>query len=101
MQDDALIPLRRLAREVPSGRSDGHAHEKTLARWGRIGIGGVRLEVTKCGGTLCSSRAALWRFFDRLTAGKGLSPEQPVAAPGPSPRQEQAERRADELLGPA
>jgi hypothetical protein len=101
MQDDTLIPLRRLAREVPSGRSDGHAHEKTLARWGRIGIGGVRLEITKCGGTLCSSRAALKRFFDRLTTGHGLADEQLGAVPGPSPRQEQAERKADELLGPA
>src|SRR3954469_13389143 len=100
MQDDELIPLRRLAREVPSGRSDGHAHEKTLARWGRIGIHGVRLEATKCGGTLGSSRAALKRFFDRLTAGDVPTDEQIRAVPVNSARQQQAERQADELFGP-
>jgi hypothetical protein len=102
MNDEQLIPLRRLAKEIPSGRNEGHVHEKTLARWGRVGLQGVRLELTRVGGTVCSSRAALHRFFARLSVGScnlmraTMTGDQPL-----TPRQERAELAADELLGPA
>lgn len=100
MHDEDLVPLRRLAPDVPSGRTNGHVHEKTLSRWGRVGLRGVRLELTKVGGTVCSSRSALRRFFARLTALDGLV-EEPPGATRLTSRQEQAEREADELLGPS
>ena len=99
MHDDTLVPLRRLAREVPSGRIDGPVHPKTLGRWARFGLRGVRLEVTRVGGTVCSSRAALMRFFERLTVADGLGGDRRSVAQDLPDRQARAEREADELLG--
>jgi hypothetical protein len=101
MNDEELIPLRRLAKEVPSGRCEGHVHEKTLARWGRVGLQGVRLELTRVGGTVCSSRAALHRFFAKLSGGSVAAGPLQAGEQHLTRRQQQAERAADELLGPA
>ena len=53
-----ILPKRRRGRKVATS---------TLYRWAKRGLRGVRLEVTQVGGTMCTSRAALRRFFNRLT----------------------------------
>jgi hypothetical protein len=82
----AWIPRRR-------GRS-GRLHISTLWRWALKGIRGIKLEVIKIGGTLCTSEAALRRFFDRLANGNTAA-EPPVRPAALS--QEEVERQLDEL----
>jgi hypothetical protein len=53
----AWLPLRRRQRPV---------HPGTLTRWAIGGLRGVRLEYVQVGGTKCTSREALDRFFARL-----------------------------------
>ena len=58
----------------------------TLWRWATKGIRGHRLEVLRVGGALCTSEAALKRFFAKLTAppappgGSTLTPSARVGA---------------------
>ena len=39
----------------------------TIYRWAQLGVRGIRLEWFCCGGTRCTSREALQRFFEALT----------------------------------
>jgi hypothetical protein len=43
-------------------------HLATIHRWVLKGIRGVRLEVLRVGGTLCTSEARLVAFFEKLTS---------------------------------
>ena len=43
-------------------------HVATVYRWSTVGVRGVVLETLQVGGTRCSSREALQRFCERLTA---------------------------------
>lgn len=73
----------------------GRLHASTLWRWALKGIGGIKLETLKVGGTLCTSEAALQRFFDRLANGNTVAevpPVNPIAA-----NQDDVERQLDEL----
>lgn len=58
----------------------------TLYRWSTIGCKGVVLETAQIGGTRCTSREALDRFFAALTAQAAGSPPH-----SPAPR---VDRRA-------
>lgn len=64
---ESLADLARWDR-IPRRRRGKRIHPSTLFRWALHGCRGVRLEVTRVGGTLCSSRDALARFFSRLSA---------------------------------
>ena len=80
MLAESLVPLGEAARFVPPRRGGKAAHPSTLFRWAAHGLRGVRLEVVQVGGTKCTSREALHRFFDRLGAvgpGGSMSEEQP------------------------
>ncbi len=61
-----VAPLSRAARWVPPVR-DRHVHPATLWRWAHRGLRGIRLEVVKVGGSTCTSKEALARFFARLS----------------------------------
>jgi hypothetical protein len=63
-----LMTLSEAARRLPRRRGAKPTHPGTLYRWATTGLKGVRLEVTKVGGTICVSAAALERFFQALTA---------------------------------
>ena len=52
------------------------AHISTPYRWTTIGCRGVVLESIQIGGTRCTSREALARFFQRLTARVMAIPQQ-------------------------
>lgn len=70
---------------VPTGVSKivpGRPHASTIWRWHRRGVKGVRLETVLIGGRRYTSREALARFSERVTAaadGTGAAPSTPKA----------------------
>ena len=65
---ETLISLADAAGELPRRRRGRKTHVSTLFRWTTSGCRGVVLESLQCGGTRCTSREALQRFFERLSA---------------------------------
>lgn len=88
-----LISLAEAARLCPRRRANRPAHVSCIYRWTDSGCRGVVLESIQVGGTRCTSREAVKRFFDRLTA---LSEIQPVTVPASKPRRRQAQIEAAE-----
>src|SRR5271157_3609308 len=78
---ETLISLADAAGELPRRRRGRKTHVSTLFRWTTSGCRGVVLESLQCGGTRCTSREALQRFFERLSA-----PVQAGAAAGSESR---------------
>lgn len=79
IRDEDVLTLAEAAKSksLPRRRRRRKPHASTLYRWARHGLRGVRLEVIRVGGTLCTSTEALQRFFDRLTAAACNSTESP------------------------
>ncbi len=78
------IPLLEAARLAGPLRNGRPPHPDTIARWGRIGVRGIRLELILVGGTRCTTREAMQRFFDALTEQATLS-SPPRSAPAETP----------------
>ena len=77
IQNETVVPLRQACRLLPSLRGGGRPHVSTLHRWASRGCRGVRLETVVIGGTRCTSREAMGRFFDALNQmHPGLSDRQ-------------------------
>lgn len=74
MNKEKLIPLSQLRSLLPpSTRTGRPAHPSAVFRWTRRGLRAgdgsiVKLEVLRAGGSVCSSREAVQRFFVELTA---------------------------------
>ncbi len=68
--DDELVPLVEVARSLPRLRNGRPVHVATVWRWAKRGLGGVKLETIKIGGTTCTSKAALRRFFSQRSRGE-------------------------------
>jgi hypothetical protein len=73
MIDPAVEPLIRLADVprlpwLPRRRKGKRLHISSVIRWVSPGLRGHRLEALRVGGCLCTSEAALRRFFEKLTA---------------------------------
>ncbi|NLF06866.1 MAG: DUF1580 domain-containing protein [Pirellulaceae bacterium] len=88
-QTETIITLTEAARLLPRRRAGRPVHVSCLYRWAQIGCRGVRLEIVQIGGTKCTSREAMQRFFGRLTA---QANGQPVAPP---PRSKSRQRQID------
>jgi hypothetical protein len=65
--EEALISLQEAARILPRRRAGRPVHVSCVYRWTQIGVKGIVLESVQVGGCRCTSRAALNRFFERLT----------------------------------
>src|SRR5262249_11181216 len=74
-----VVHLVEAARLVPPGPSGRPPHLSTLLRWINPGVRGVRLEAVRLGGRWVTSREALQRFADRLTAAQA-GPPPPLRA---------------------
>lgn len=61
-----LVPAARLAKQLPRGLDGNPIGLRTILRWCRRGIGGVRLESRRIGGRVYTSRRALDRFMEAL-----------------------------------
>ena len=66
--DESLIPLAVAAREIPNRKGGLGVDVATVWRWTLKGIKGIRLESVMAGGIRQTSREAIRRFFERLTA---------------------------------
>lgn len=73
---ERTYPLAKAARMHASSRGVGTVHPGTLHRWRLYGIGGIKLECLKVGGSWHTSQGALQRFFEQLTAAE----QTPAAA---------------------
>jgi hypothetical protein len=63
-----VIALRDAAVLLPARRRGKRPHVSCLYRWTTTGCRGVTLESVDVGGTRCTSREAIARFVDRLSA---------------------------------
>jgi hypothetical protein len=66
-QSESVITLGQGADDLPRRRRGRKTHVSTLYRWATTGCRGVILETIQIGGTRCTSREALQRFFERLS----------------------------------
>jgi hypothetical protein len=66
---ETLVSLTEAARHLPRRRAGKRPHVSCIYRWTTSGCRGVILESVQVGGTRCTSKEALARFFRRLTAG--------------------------------
>jgi hypothetical protein len=65
---ETLISLAEAAKELPRRRRGRKCHVSTLFRWTTAGVRGIVLESLQCGGTRCTSREAIQRFFEALSS---------------------------------
>lgn len=94
---EAPVTLTAATKFIPRRRAGKKCAVETLYRWTTCGCRGVVLESVQVGGTRCTSREALQRFFDRLTAQSAGNP-----APPPAPRSNRrAVERAERVLDQA
>jgi hypothetical protein len=96
---EPAIPLTQATALVPRRRRGRKASVSTLHRWATRGLRGVVLETLQVGGTKCTSRAALQRFFNALSkTANDVSTESKVAGDRQA-QIEQAERELDAQWG--
>ena len=79
---EQIITFSEAADELPRRRRGRKTHVSTFFRWSTVGCRRVVLETIQVGGTRCTSREALQRFFERLSlqtgAARGQSGEIPI-----------------------
>jgi hypothetical protein len=63
---ESILTLQEAAKLLPRRRAGRKPHVSTLYRWASRGLKGAVLETVQVGGTTCTSREALQRFFDKL-----------------------------------
>lgn len=74
---ESLVSLTEATKRLPRRRAGKRPNVSTLYRWSTAGCRGVILESIQIGGTRCTSREALARFFCRLTDPNGLGAARP------------------------
>lgn len=92
---ETVFTLTEATKLLPRRRRNKRPSLATLYRWTNEGVRGIRLEFTCVGGTRCTSRQALQRFFDRLTDQAQGTAKTP---PAPKPDRAPAVRRAEKVL---
>lgn len=97
ISSETVLTLNNAAAELPRRRKGSRPHVATLYRWAQRGLRGVRLETIQVGGTCCTSREAMQRFFDALTRSERESKLDPRTPPDRARdrRVEDAERACD------
>ncbi len=65
---EQLITLNEAAGFCPRRYEGRKPHITTIRRWADCGYRGIQLETLQTPGGLCTSKEALCRFFNRLTA---------------------------------
>jgi hypothetical protein len=91
---ETLVSLAEAAKSLAARRQGKRPRVSCLYRWTKAGCKGVVLESLQCGGTRCTSKEALARFFRRLTHGNDPAPGNHRS---PARRRRGAERAEREL----
>ncbi len=91
LQSESLLSLPAAAKSLP-----GRPHIASLYRWFQRGVHGVKLETILVGGKRFTSREALQRFADCLTAVDAGNP-----TPADSRRRQQEKQQAKAKLDKA
>lgn len=97
---ETILPLTQAAGELPRRRRGRKTHVSTLYRWATVGCRGVTLETIQIGGTRCTSREALQRFFEALSlpaVAPGHDHPGPMGQRPPSRRRKASEQAGREL----
>ena len=84
MERETLVTLTQATGLLPRRRRGRGAHVSTLYRWATVGLRGVRLEVLRVGGTLCTSREAIQRSCEQLTSLDTASADGRSPRPAPA-----------------
>ena len=92
------IPLAEAAKSLPKRRHGKRPDVATLFRWTTFGLSGIRLECIQVGGCRCTSREALQRFFEALTAVSSAG--RPAPEPLPRSRRKSV-KHAEQVLDSA
>ena len=66
--EEQLIPLAEVPKLLPARPSGRRLHVSAVYRWVSRGVGGVRLEAIKIGGTKYASVQAIQRFGERRSS---------------------------------
>ena len=74
---ESLLSFTEATKGLPRRRAGKKVHLSCLYRWSTNGCKGVVLETIQIGGTRCTSREALARFFRRLTKNNRSSAGRP------------------------
>lgn len=67
LTSERVMTLAQATKHLPRRRRGKKPHASTIYRWAMNGVHGVRLEVIRVGGSLCTSLEALQRFCERCT----------------------------------
>jgi hypothetical protein len=91
---EQVISLSEAAKSLPARRAGKRPHVSCIYRWTVSGCKGIKLESLQVGGTRCTSREALARFFERLSQATGIDREVPgVRTPSQRARDDARARR--------
>jgi hypothetical protein len=98
---ETILTFIQAAEELPRRRRGRKTHVSTFYRWADPGCRGVRLETIQVGGTCCTSREALQRFFEALTAARSRvgGPDQAGSTPPPLRRTTARQLRDSDRAG--
>lgn len=81
--EDILTPTQA-CEWLPRRRAGRKTALSTISRWINAGVAGVRLETIHLGGVRCTSKQALQRFFEAVSAARaGDAPASQPASPSP------------------
>jgi hypothetical protein len=90
-----IVTLTEAARSFPRRRARKPTHVSCLYRWTVSGCRGVILESIQVGGTRCTSRQAIARFFEARTYAPG---DDRLPVRSPAKRRRAAERAVATLV---
>jgi hypothetical protein len=96
---ESAVPLTAATKLIPGRRAGKNCAVETLYRWSTNGCRGVVLETIQIGVTRCTTREALQRFFEALTA-QSAGNSSPTPAPISRARRRDVER-AERVLDAA
>ncbi len=94
-----IVSLKDACGFFPRARRGRKAHVSRLYRYTRDGCRGVILESIQCGATRCTSREAIERFFQRLTAASNPGKATELASQTEAKVEAEMEREVDAALG--
>jgi len=68
LKSEQIFPLCETPQHVPTFRGGKPVHEVTVRRWAKTGVRGVRLQTARIGGICVTSREAVDKFLEELSA---------------------------------